>query len=381
MIKIPLKCPRCDTILRSDQRFCPSCSVDVTLAAIEAEGEIRRQSKRRQASGFAPDMLVPRLGERLVECGLLTADELSRALAIQKNLAKQGEDIRIGQLLVAMGFITRDALDQAVTEQVLGLQNALRKSNQLLEQRVEERTEQLEGALGRLAELSQLKANFIANVSHELRTPLHLLIGYVELLAKGDIGPLTSDQAKAINTLQGAGSRLRKLVEDLLQFTEATTESLPMQIGPLSIKRPVRTAVSQNEPMARSQQVQLSTRLPSLLPRVKADDEKITWVIGQFLDNAIKFTPPGGEVKIQTRPYADEVLVAVTDTGIGMPAERIDEAFLPFHQLDGSATRRHGGTGLGLAMARNILEAHGAEIMIDSQPGEGTSVAFALPVA
>jgi len=381
MITIPIKCPQCDTILRSNQRFCPTCHVDVALAAVHAESELQRGTKRVQAANFTPEMLVPRLGESLVESGLLTQAELNRALKVQQKLAGEGEQVRIGQLLVAMGFISRDTLDAAVTEQVLGLQNALRKSNELLERRVEERTEQLEGALSRLAELSQLKANFIANVSHELRTPLHLLIGYLELIAQGDIGPLTKEQAQAVNTLRGAGGRLRKLVEDLLQFSDATTDSLSMQIGPLALERPVRAAVHQNSPMAKSQHVLLTAQLPALLPRVKGDDQKITWVIGQFLDNAIKFTPPGGEVKIQTRPFAKEVLVAVTDTGIGMPAERIEEAFLPFHQLDGSATRRHGGTGLGLAMARTIIEGHGSEIKIDSQPGQGTSVAFALPVA
>ena len=102
-------------------------------------------------------------------------------------------------------------------------------------------------------------------------------------------------------------------------------------------------------------------------------------MVEQFLDNAIKFTPQGGNVYIETAPSRGDVLVKVTDTGIGIPPDRVDEIFEPFHQLDGSTTRSQGGTGLGLALARSIVEAHGSTIHVDTQVGEGSCFSFALP--
>jgi signal transduction histidine kinase len=221
----------------------------------------------------------------------------------------------------------------------------------------------------------------VANVSHELRTPLQTLIGYGELLMTDGFGALTDQQAEVIATIQDASLCLGDLVEDLLRFSQATVDNLPIQLAPMSLERAVRRAVGQTIERASSRQIALDTYLPAGLPDVQADDEKITWVIGQFLDNAIKFTPNGGRVQIRTEPGRDVVGVAVKDNGIGIPDDRIDEAFIPFHQLDGSITRRHNGTGLGLALARSIVEAHGSRIEVRSKPGGGSRFAFALPIA
>lgn len=328
-----------------------------------------------------PEILVPRLGEHLVHQGLLSEHDLERALHVQAWRSERGEKVLLGQLLVEMGLITPEILDQAAVHQALQLQKALRHHNQKLERRVLASTCQLKNALVKLSELSELKADFVANVSHELRTPLTLLSGFAEMLASESLGPLNEEQAMAMNSVVGATERLHKLIEDLLQFSESSMGVIPLDISAISLEKPVNRAIDQTWEIARKRPVNLESKLPQNLPQVRADRQKIGWVISEFLRNAIKFTPVGGFVWIKATPSADAVTVSVTDTGIGIPADRIEEAFEPFHQLDGSMERRYGGTGLGLALAKRIVEAHGSSIDILSREGLGTRVAFSLPLA
>lgn len=141
---------------------------------------------------------MPRLGDYLVEKGLLSEEELARALEFQQQAQSDGEPKLIGQALVELGLISQEKLDQSITEQIFQLQSALRRANEELEDRVRERTSELEDALNRLSELNQLKSNFVANVSHELRTPLTHLRGYLELFENDGLGPLNEGQKKRV---------------------------------------------------------------------------------------------------------------------------------------------------------------------------------------
>lgn len=143
----------------------------------------------------------------------------------------------------------------------------------------------------------------------------------------------------------------------------------------------VRAAAEQAMKKAEQKNITLETSVSGVLPQVSCDQEKIGWVISQAVDNAIKFTPPGGSVQIESIQQNGVVTVSIRDTGIGMPDERLDEIFEPFHQLDGSSTRRYGGTGLGLALSKRILAAHNSPASVTSKVGEGTCFAFALPVS
>jgi signal transduction histidine kinase len=140
----------------------------------------------------------------------------------------------------------------------------------------------------------------------------------------------------------------------------------------------VLAAVQRSQDKAERQQVRLSHRFAPELPLVRADEEKLFWTVMQLVDNGLKFTQPGGSVLVSVAPRDDHVLVTVQDTGIGIPAERLQEIFEPFQQLDGSTTRRYGGTGLGLALVRRILEAHGASVHVSSNANTGTKFSFAL---
>lgn len=374
-----LSCPNCGGMATAVARHCPHCQADLAIAAVIAERAMVTAPLPPSQSPAAPEMLVPRLGEYLVEHGYISSEILGRTLEIQKKMARAGEKMLTGELLIELDYISRENLDKAITQHVLQLQAALTYSNDRLEQQVQERTSQLQNALLKLGELNQLKRNFISNVSHELRMPMQFLIGYLDLFSSGNLGQLSAEQSAAMTSMLNAGTQLKGLIENLLQFSNAATSNIPLDLVPLTLDLPVKTAVSQSKSKARTRNIVLKKKLAAELPTVIADNDKITWVVEQFLDNAIKFTPAGGKIKVKTAPLNGDVIVKVIDSGPGIPQSRLSEIFEPFHQLDGSTTRHHGGTGLGLALARTIMEAHGSTIDVDSYVGQGSCFSFALP--
>ena len=328
---------------------------------------------------LTPEMLVPRLGEHLVQRGTITAADLQKALDYQQERRVKKQGCLLGEALIALELIERSDLDQAVTEQIIQLRSALQAANRNLERRVEERTAELQKALERLSELSQVKANFVSNVSHELRTPLTHLKGYVELLVAGSLGEITEEQQDALEVCQRATSRLEGLVNDLIMFSLNSKGELSLKQERTDLSVLVYSTVKTAAQKADDREVTVHAVVEKDIPFVKADPEKISWVISQLIDNGIKFTPAGGRVVVNAKREAENlVAVSVIDTGIGIPPEKIKEVFEPFHQLDGSSTRHYGGTGLGLSLVRQIVEAHGSMIDVQSIEGRGTTFRFPL---
>lgn len=380
MLKI--SCPNCNQPVASNARFCPNCGVDLALAAAVAERDVVAHTVTPvNLASLAPEALVPRVGETMLERGILTAEQLQQALDYQRQLQLQGRPRLLGQTLIDLGMVDRETLDQVITLQILQLQKALQDSNRELEKRVAERTAQWSQAVERLTELNRLKANFISTISHELRTPLTHLKGYLELLAAGELGLLSDEQDSAVAVMTRAELRLEHLIDDLIQFSLVSRGELSLNLSLVHLDDLGRASVLQLEPKARAKNITVQGQFPAQLPDVNIDEEKVGWVLTQLLDNAIKFTPRGGQVLLSLAAVDDQVSVTVRDTGIGIPAERLTEIFLAFHQLDSSSTRQHGGTGLGLALARRIIEAHGSQIEVESKEGQGASFWFTLPGA
>jgi len=328
---------------------------------------------------LTPEILVPRLGDYLIERGLITTEQLTFALQEQAAIRKQQQTAPlIGQLLVELGILDRNALDQAITEQVLQLRHALNENNRQLERRVHERTVELERALMRLAELNQLKSNFVANISHELRTPLTHLKGYLDLIRSGDLGSLSDDQINALNTIAKAGDRLGRLIEDLILFAAAEKTEMPLLLESVNLNTICSEITNQMQPKAHEQKISILFNPLPEEPLVYADRQKIGWVIHQFIDNAVKFTSAGGVVTVDLIPDELYIRVKVSDSGIGIAPTRLREVFEPFHQLDGSSTRKYGGTGLGLSLALKIVNAHDTDIQVVSELGKGSQFSFTL---
>ena len=331
---------------------------------------------------LTPEMLVPRMGEYLIHKGLISSENLQKALDYQQEATANGHPVLLGQALIDLKLLDRAELDQAVTEQIIQLRSALQAANRTLERRVEERTEELQKALERVSELSQLKANFVSNISHELRTPLTHIKGYVELLVTESLGSITDEQRHALQVSQQSTGRLEALIEDLILFSLASRGELSIVHENVDLRRLVNLSIKACASKAEERDVSLNVIIDEDVPHVQADGQKTAWVLNQLLDNGIKFTPSGGRVVVSVEREGENlVIVSVTDTGIGIPSNRVDDIFEPVHQLDGSSTRRYGGTGLGLSLVRQIIEAHGSMIEVQSIEGRGSTFKFPLLVA
>ncbi len=374
-----ISCPHCLQPVDPQARFCDHCGVDLALAAAVVEQTMHNPAQIPPGVQLAPEILVPKMGETMIEKGLLSEAQLEEALIYQRSRAQAGASILLGQALLELGFTNRETLDEVITMQILQLQKALEDGNRRLEQRVQARTKDLQDALERLTELNQLKSNFIANISHELRTPLTHLKGYLDLLAAKALGPLSSEQAEALRVLLKSEDRLERLIEDLILFSLASRGEMALSLEKVSISELLQATVIGSKQKAKAKGIMLESNLPEGLPSLQIDREKISWVLVQLLDNAIKFTPEGGTVRVKSWHETGTLYLAVEDTGIGIPADRIGEVFESFHQLDGSTTRRFGGTGLGLTLVSRILDAHGARIHVTSQVNKGSQFVISFP--
>jgi len=374
-----LICPHCGHKNNYQVRECINCGIDLALATGMAALALSSHQPASQRP-MTPEVLVPRLGEILIERNLISQEGLRNALAYQKARQQSGETCLIGQSLLALKFIDRETLEAVVTEQILQLQSALQKANRQLEKRVEDRTQDLKQALTKLSELNQLKSNFIASVSHELRTPLTHLKGYLILLAEGDLGEMLPEQQQAVEVMVRAETRLEQLIDDLIQFSLMSRGEISLNKRVNSLSELVRSVTTKSRKLAKAREVELLVELQENLPEVEIDQDKISWVLQQLLDNAIKFTPQEGWVKVTGWKHGSLVTIRVTDNGIGMSSGQIADIFEPFYQVDGADTRRQGGTGLGLALVRRIVEMHGSVIRVDSEVGKGSSFEFSLPI-
>jgi two-component system sensor histidine kinase/response regulator len=326
----------------------------------------------------SPEILVPRIGEYLVQQKIISLPELNKALFIQLEKTKAGEEIPLGKILVEMKLIDQETLDEAITEQLIRFRDALEQSNRQLESRVQQRTAELQDALNKLNELNQLKNNFISNISHELRTPLTHIKGYLDLMVSNDLGPLSEEQNQVLEIMGKATNRLERLIEDLILFTFAEHEQVIISTAEFDVLLVTKEVIANFQHISPQNQYNLEIIPEAKSVLVNADQKKIAWVINQLIDNAIKFSKKGSTIEISIVIEDETARLKVRDNGIGIQKDQIHEIFEPFHQLDSSSTRKAGGVGLGLALAKKIIESHGATIIVDSQLNIGSTFEFSL---
>ncbi|MFT3774852.1 MAG: HAMP domain-containing sensor histidine kinase [Minicystis sp.] len=259
-----------------------------------------------------------------------------------------------------------------------------------------EKNERLEEAYERLKELDCLKSNFLATVSHELRTPLTSIMGYGEMLAEGVAGPLNDEQREFVETIRTKSEQLLGLIMSLLDLSKLENGTMPVRVSRLSIGAVLEEAVSTLLPTATKKGVGIELDVPDL-PAVLGDADRLRQVFINLTDNAVKFTPVGGSVRLSARLTVDRahvepglVLVAplrpvievrVADTGIGIAEEEREKVFDPFYQIDQSSTREHGGAGLGLAIVKRLVEAHQGAIWVEANEPHGAVFVVTLPAS
>ncbi len=275
------------------------------------------------------------------------------------------------------GFYTPE---HARLAQAFAAQAAIALKNAQLFAQEEQRAQELARALEQQQELDYLKDQFIQNVSHELRTPLALIMGYAELLNQGDLGQLQAEQQEPVAVIARRARMLRKLVGDLTAILE--TETQKAERKPVDLIDLVNNLLADFQVAADRAGLTLTAQIPDELPSVLGDATHLHRVLDNLLGNAFKFTPRGGRVDVHLAQQGDDLVLQVADTGIGIPSEQLDRIFERFYQVDGGMSRRYGGAGLGLALVKEIIEAHGGTVRAKS-PGladQGSTFTVTLPM-
>jgi signal transduction histidine kinase len=245
--------------------------------------------------------------------------------------------------------------------------------------------DELRRAQGAAEAASQAKSRFLATMSHELRTPLNAVIGFSDALtreatARGDAPVDRERVAEFAGAIQQAGQHLLGLINNILDVARIESGRFDLASDPIDLPHMVQGCVRQAAQAAQAAEVSIEVSIRPGLPRLRGDERRLRQVIAHLLANAIKFTQGGGQVVIGAEMASDhDLLINVSDSGIGIPAEDIERVFEPFHQLDTGLARRVPGAGLGLYFCRALVQAHGGSLKLSSRPAEGTTATVRLP--
>ncbi len=267
-------------------------------------------------------------------------------------------------------FVVRDVTDQKAT--AFEMERLLRQA--------EEQAQREKLTAQRLRELDRLKSQFLANMSHELRTPLNSIIGYSEILLDGDDGELGEEAAQDVSTIHNSGKHLLMIINDILDHAKIESGQMTINPTPISLKSVVDEVVQTSQVLVKDKSVALICIEESAVPLVKADRLRIKQVLTNLVSNAVKFTENGRVTVRFGLCDNQEAFIEVIDTGMGLKPESLAQIFEQFSQVDGSSTRRAGGTGLGLTISQHFIRMHGSEITVQSELGRGSTFRFTLPV-
>ena len=259
-------------------------------------------------------------------------------------------------------------------------ERALQSSNVRLHHEVNRRTSELVMAVKRARAASQAKSDFLANMSHELRTPLNAIIGFSDMIGRELIGP--AGNARYVEyalDINGSAQHLLSIINDILDFSKIEAGEMQLQEEAVNVAEVVGFCLRLVQHRAAQGDIKLHSSVADGLPAVRADERKLNQALLNLLSNSVKFTPTGGSVAIAVALQDSALAISVTDTGIGMSADQIAQALEPFGQVDNSLARSNDGTGLGLPLARALIELHGGDLAVESEIGKGTTVTITLP--
>ncbi|MEM6445596.1 MAG: SpoIIE family protein phosphatase [Cyanobacteria bacterium P01_D01_bin.123] len=237
----------------------------------------------------------------------------------------------------------------------------------------------LEASNEELQRLDRLKNEFLANTSHELRTPLNGIIGLSESILDGAVGPISTPARTHVSMIATSSRRLANLVNDLLDFSQLKHKSIELQRRAVDVRVVTDVVLTLSQPLARSVELEWVNSVPDSLAPVWADENRLQQILHNLVGNAVKFTERG-RIEVSAQMRDRDVAISITDTGIGIAAAHRERIFESFEQADGSTSRQYGGTGLGLALTKQLVELHGGQISVDSKLGRGSTFTFTLPI-
>ena len=305
-----------------------------------------------------------------------------RWLQISERRTKTGGHVNVGTDITAI-----KEQEAALTDNKLALEKTVRDL-EASRRKLQEQARQLVDLAEKYASektraeaANRSKSEFLANMSHELRTPLNAIIGFSEIMGSGLFGELGSPKYKEYATdIHASGTHLLELINDILDMSKIEAGRMTLEAQPLDLAEVTEESLRLVSGRADLAKVTIENELPQL-PAVNADKRAVKQVLLNLLSNAVKFTPAGGSIHLKGGTKDGVVTIAVEDTGIGIPASALPKIGRPFEQVESQHSKKHKGTGLGLALSRSLVELHGGTLTIESTEGVGTTVSFTLPVA
>ena len=230
-----------------------------------------------------------------------------------------------------------------------------------------------------LRKLERVRRDFVANVSHEFRTPLTAIQGFAETLLAGAIDD-PQNRGRFLEIIVEHSRRLARLTEDLLMLSKMDADRLDFETRRIPARALIESCVETAMPRSRDKDLRLSVNLAEKVPDIAGDRRRLTEVLQNLIDNAIQYTPAGGQIMVSAAPVDSEVVFTVSDTGIGIPQAEQPRIFERFYRVDVARSREVGGTGLGLSIAKHLVEGHGGRIWVESEAGHGSQFHFSVPV-
>ncbi len=292
--------------------------------------------------------------------------------------------VTIGEKRLIVGLF-RDITERKQMEKEIQDKNEqLEIQNEELRSQAEELMAQQQELIEKnreVEEANRLKSEFLANMSHELRTPLNVIIGFSELMLDQMAGKITSEQKQCLNDILNAGKHLLNLINDVLDLSKIESGKVKLRMTNVALNDIIEPLTRTMAPILMPRKQTLEVNVEEGLPPVHANKAKVEQVFLNLLDNSSKFTPDGGKLKIEAVRRDGWCQVSVIDNGIGIKKEDQERIFEPFHQLDNPLIKEKVGTGLGLVIAKGIIEKHGGRIWVESEYGKGSRFTFTLPLA
>jgi signal transduction histidine kinase len=342
----------------------------------------------RSASGLGVGLSGTR--KLMDEFDIKTGEGEGTRVSVVKWLPRTSAEAVRGRIEELRGLFSVDADDSAVEElqqqnrdfvAVLAELEEKREQLERLNEQLEEANRELNEANAKLRELAEMKEEFLALTTHDLRSPLTVISGVISFFTSGRLGKLSPEQQNMVAMMERNAQSLIELVNDLLDASKLESGALRLDVASINLGALIDEIRETMEPLAREKGIRLVEELGPELPAVEADRPKLRRVIVNLLSNAVKFTGKGGTVTLRAEASGDEVRIAISDTGVGIAPEDVERLFDKYEQARSRATRGEKGTGLGLYITKQLVELHGGEIKVESEPGRGSTFSFTLSAA